>query len=77
MERGLQAESLTGLLTAMPSNRPKHLDVDAHCTWGEIADSLGVTRQRAQQIAVSGLRKIALILRRRGVKNLSDILPNL
>ena len=74
MERGLQAESLTGLLTAMPANRPKHLDVDAHCTWLEISKELGVSKQRCQAIAALALKKIAAILRRRGIRNMNDIL---
>ena len=42
-------------------------------TLQEISDYLGVTRQRVAQIETSALKKLKMILTKRGIYNYSDI----
>lgn len=42
----------------------------------EIGSQLGITRQRVDQIIDRALRKLAVQLRRRGITDLSAILPD-
>ena len=58
--------------------RPARYDLGdrAGMSADEIAAELHVSRQRVNQILASGLRKLAVQLRRRGINDLSAILPD-
>ncbi len=55
-------------------NARVNFNAEANCTLEEVADALGVTRQRADQIQRQALAKCRRVLEARGL-SLADLMP--